>query len=291
MSTETKDQWAARVAPTMIAAQWATAETLTRGAWDESCGEWLVWVQRTAPPRGPFNLPPWGLVLAQALLAHRAGHPCEDCDGTGWSSETHPGTGGGTGRDEQIAVECPRGCPEPSAAATMVHVFPNRDGSVTTVMPDGGMLHSRPGALTIATLPPTRTATNWTKSQDALEDLAAMAEALGTPEPTIRSLTCHPAHIEAMRAHFPPEERAPLLPPALLDAGIELYAAEMDRGRGMLTYSDGSTAWIDFATGTIGERQPGYKWPMSEPLPREHREPRPITAQGVVDEQGEDGAF
>lgn len=38
---------------------------------------------------------------------------CEDCDGTGWTAESNPGTGAGTGRDEQIAVPCPRGCPEP----------------------------------------------------------------------------------------------------------------------------------------------------------------------------------
>lgn len=39
--------------------------------------------------------------------------PCPDCDGSGWASESNPGTGGGTGRDEQIAVECPRGCEPP----------------------------------------------------------------------------------------------------------------------------------------------------------------------------------
>lgn len=33
---------------------------------------------------------------------------------TGWASETNPGTGGGTGRDEQIAVECPNGCSDPT---------------------------------------------------------------------------------------------------------------------------------------------------------------------------------
>lgn len=38
---------------------------------------------------------------------------CPDCEGTGWASESNPGTGGGTGRDEQIACPCPRGCPEP----------------------------------------------------------------------------------------------------------------------------------------------------------------------------------
>jgi hypothetical protein len=44
---------------------------------------------------------------------------CDDCGDdqgrpTGWAQAANPGTGGGTGRDEQIAVPCPRGCPEPS---------------------------------------------------------------------------------------------------------------------------------------------------------------------------------
>lgn len=36
---------------------------------------------------------------------------------TGWASETNPGTGGGTGRDEMIAYPCPRGCPDPDELA------------------------------------------------------------------------------------------------------------------------------------------------------------------------------
>ena len=49
-----------------------------------------------------------GKALAQCDL-------CGDENGvpTGWAAETNPGTGGGTGRDEQIAVPCPRGCPDP----------------------------------------------------------------------------------------------------------------------------------------------------------------------------------
>lgn len=49
-----------------------------------------------------------GLAEAQRLAAD----PCPDCEGTGWSSQSNPGTGCG-GRDEQIAVECPRGCEPP----------------------------------------------------------------------------------------------------------------------------------------------------------------------------------
>lgn len=52
------------------------------------------------------------LDVARYLLAWRErGEPCPDCDGTGWASESNPGTGQG-GRDEQLAVPCPRGCPD-----------------------------------------------------------------------------------------------------------------------------------------------------------------------------------
>lgn len=51
---------------------------------------------------------------------------CPDCEGTGWASESNPGTGGGTGRDEQIACPCPRGCPDPSEPAA------NDDGQEDT---------------------------------------------------------------------------------------------------------------------------------------------------------------
>lgn len=58
----------------------------------------IVWRSANDAPPPDLDVPP---------------EPCPDCDGTGWASESNPGTGGGTGRDEQIAVECPRGCRVP----------------------------------------------------------------------------------------------------------------------------------------------------------------------------------
>lgn len=183
------EQWAARVAPGMTPEQWATAETITRGAWDESCGDWLVWVQRTAPPRGPFNLPPWGKTLAKVLLDHRAAADlcdlCGDDQGrpTGWAAERNPGTGCG-GRDEEIGVPCPNGCPdstEPPAdpeqrPVNLAHVSLNGDGSVTTVFPNGTSIRTKPGELSRVTVTPRPSeynAATWPKSQEALDDLAA----------------------------------------------------------------------------------------------------------------------
>lgn len=74
--TSEMEQWAARVAANMTPEQWTTAETVAREAWDESCGPWLDWVQRTAPPR-KHGLPPWGRDLAKALLHHRAMAPLD----------------------------------------------------------------------------------------------------------------------------------------------------------------------------------------------------------------------
>jgi hypothetical protein len=61
--------------------------------------------------------------LAQAVvILGEPPEPCPDCDGTGWASATNAGTGGGTGRDEQIAVECPRGCEPQDDDVDAAHV-------------------------------------------------------------------------------------------------------------------------------------------------------------------------
>lgn len=59
---------------------------------------------------------------------------CDECGDengkpTGWASAANPGTGNG-GRDEQIAVECPRGCPDPTEQAP--------DGPIRVVCLEGG---------------------------------------------------------------------------------------------------------------------------------------------------------
>jgi hypothetical protein len=69
----------------------------------------------------------------EAIMESLPAEPCPDCDGTGWAAESNPGTGGGTGRDEQIACPCPRGCPEPTTAEIAAAIA---RGEMTLGQPD-----------------------------------------------------------------------------------------------------------------------------------------------------------
>lgn len=65
-------EWSAVVGPTMDAEAWRVAAVVAGGiAWEPACRGWLEWVQDTNPPRREQAFPPWGLHLAQALLAWR----------------------------------------------------------------------------------------------------------------------------------------------------------------------------------------------------------------------------
>ncbi|MGL5909209.1 MAG: hypothetical protein ACRCZP_04350 [Phycicoccus sp.] len=76
---------------------------------------------------------------------------------------------------------------------------------------------------------------------------------------SVRSITCHPDLVEALRSYVKPEPGLSL-PPALLGGAVELRPhADMPRERAMLTYADGSTAWLDLATGATSERTPALE--------------------------------
>jgi hypothetical protein len=132
------------------------------GAFTAALALGLVEMHEGQPRLTPAGLEAKRLEALRGLVAALAAAPCKDCDGTGWAAATNPGTGGGTGRDEQIAVPCPQGCPDADESeprydaeqrpVNLAHVALHADGTTTTVMPDGRsfrgpglMLEPRPG--------------------------------------------------------------------------------------------------------------------------------------------------